>query len=77
MKTIEIEVSDLMQGFPVNGAIHVAGFIRSPHQIISIKWEIDDPEGSGSTECEAWRGQHEIECLTRAGYRVLSVDPHF
>lgn len=48
--------------------------IRSPHDVISIKWE---GEGfSGSTECEAWRGQHEIEALERAGYSVNSIELH-
>jgi hypothetical protein len=46
-----------------------------PHQLISIKWKVDN--ASGSTECEAWRGQHEIDCLTRAGYTVLSIEPRF
>lgn len=72
-----IEGSDLRTIEPVGGVFHVAGFIRSPNQMISIKWEVDNPVGSGSTECEAWRGQYEIDCLTRAGYRVLSIDPHF
>ena len=76
-RTAPIEGSDLRTIEPVGGVFHVAGFIRSPHQMISIKWEVDNPSGSGSTECEAWRGQHEIDCLTRAGYRILSIDPHF
>ena len=48
-------------------------WIKTPHQIIRIKWEVDG--ASGSTECEAWRGQHEIECLERAGYRIISILP--
>lgn len=75
MRTVPIEGSDLRIIEPVNGVFHVAGFIRSPHQMISIKCEVDN--ASGSIECEAWRGQYEIDCLTRAGYRVLSIDPHF
>jgi len=69
---VPVEGSDLSTIEPVGGVFHVAGLIRSPHQLISIKWEVDN--ASGSTECEAWRGQHEIDCLTRAGYTVLSVE---
>ena len=50
-----VEGSDLRTVEPVGGVFHVAGFIRSPHQMISIKSEVDNPAGSGSTECEAWR----------------------
>ena len=69
---VPVEGSDLRTIEPVNGVFLVAGLIRSPHQLISIKWEVDN--ASGSTECEAWRGQHEIDCLTGAGYTVLSVE---
>lgn len=75
MRQVPVTGSDLRTIEPVNGVFHVAGFIRSPNQLISIKWEVDN--ASGSTECEAWRGQYEIDGLTRAGYRVLSIDPHF
>lgn len=67
--------SDLRTAYPVGGVIRVGGFIRSPDQLISITWEVDN--ASGSTECEAWRGQYEIDCLTRAGYSVLAIEPHF
>lgn len=73
MRTAPIEGTDVRAIEPVNGVFHVAGIIRTPRQLISIAWEVDN--SSGSTECEAWRGQYEIECLTRAGYRVLSVQP--
>ena len=72
MRTVPIEGSDLRIIEPVNGVFNVAGLIRSPHQLISIKWEVDN--ASGSTECEAWRGQYEIDCLVRAGYTVLAID---
>lgn len=52
--------------------IDVSGWIKSPHQRISIKWECDG--ASVSTECEAWRGQFAIEELERAGYVVLTVE---
>lgn len=48
-------------------------WVRTPHQIIRIAWEVNG--ASGSTECEAWRGQHEIEGLERAGYRILAILP--
>ena len=48
-------------------------WVKDPHQIISIKWVVDG--FSGSTECEAWRGQYEIEKLERAGYRILDITP--
>lgn len=45
--------------------------IRSPRDVVSIGWEVDG--GSGSTDCEAWRVQHEMDKLTAAGYRLVSV----
>lgn len=71
MRHVPIEGQDITEITPVNGVLHVAGLIRSPMQKISIKWEVDN--SSGRTECEAWRGQYEIECLTRAGYAVKGV----
>lgn len=52
--------------------IDATRFVHSPYTIISIRWEVDG--ASGSTECEAWRGQYEIERLEAAGYRVISVE---
>jgi hypothetical protein len=75
MRTPPVTGSDLRTTEPVNGVLRVAGLIRSPHQLISIKWKVGG--ASGSTECEAWLGQHEIDCLTRAGYAVLAIEPHF
>lgn len=46
-------------------------WIRTPHQVIRISWTVDG--ASGSTECEAWRGQYEIDSLERSGYVILSV----
>lgn len=74
-RLLPVEGSDLCIVEPVGGVFRVAAFIRSPSQLISIKWEVDN--ASGSTECEAWRGQYEIDCLNSAGYRVLLIDPHF
>ena len=74
MRTPPVTGSDLRTIEPVNNVFLVAGLIRSPHQLISIKWEVGG--ASGSTECEAWLGQYEIDCLTRAGYAVLAIEPH-
>ena len=71
MKTLPIEGLDVTEITPSNGVIHVAGIIRTPHDKISIRWDVDG--ASGQTDCEAWRGQHEIDGLVRAGYRILSV----
>lgn len=46
--------------------------IRTPHDMVSIKWEVDN--ASGSTECEAWRVQHEIEMLEKAGYQIIAIE---
>ena len=46
-------------------------FIRSPHDVISIAWEVDN--ASGSTEVEAWKGQHTIDQLQAAGYTITGV----
>ena len=70
----EITGSDVTQIEPVNGAIHVGGLIKTPTQLIRINWEVDC--SSGETICQAWRGQHEIDCLVRAGYKILSVSLH-
>lgn len=53
--------------------IAVSTWVRDPYQMVCINWEVD--ASSGSTQCEAWRAQYEIECLERAGYKVLDVKP--
>lgn len=74
MKNVFIEGSDVTEITPVNGVLHVGGIIRSPYDLISICWEVDN--ASGSTQCEAWLGQFEIDNLTRAGYKIISVSLH-
>ena len=74
MRNVPIEGSNVSQVVPVNGVLHVGGITRSPYDLISIRWEVDN--ASGSTECEAWRGQFEIDNLTRAGYKIFSVSLH-
>ena len=69
--TYDIEKSDITQIEPVNGVMHVAGIVKTPDQLVRITWEVDG--SSGETICPAWQGQYEIDCLVRAGYRVLSV----
>ena len=70
MTTIDIQGTDVTEFTPLAGVIPLAG-IRSPNQAVCIRWEVDG--ASGSTECEAWRGQHEIDCLQRAGYAIKNV----
>jgi hypothetical protein len=71
MKNVPIEGYDINTATPVRGVLPVAGFVTSPKDIISLFWEVDG--ASGSTTCEAWRGQHEIDVLTRSGYIVTGV----
>ena len=73
MKTrhVSIEGSDLTQLSPVKGVIHVAGLIHNPTQLINILWEVDGC--SGSSQCEAWKGQYEIDQLVFAGYHIKGV----
>ena len=51
--------------------VDLTKFIKSPFTIIRIEWIVDN--ASGATECEAWRGQHEIDSLTQAGYEIKSI----
>lgn len=46
-------------------------FVKNATDIIRIVWEVDGC--SGATICPAWRGQHEIDGLTRAGYKIIRV----
>ncbi len=71
MNKLPIEGTDLAIAVPENGVLRVAGMIRSPHQLIVINWIVDGC--SGSSHCQAWRGQYEIDALVRAGYRIVSV----
>ena len=49
-------------------------WIKSPHQLISIEWNYKEI-CSGSTQCEAWRGQYHIDSFIRAGYTIESIVP--
>ena len=51
--------------------IDLTKFVKSPFNIIRIEWIVD--RSSGATECEAWRGQHEIDALTQAGYEIKTI----
>lgn len=46
--------------------------IRTPHDRVSIQWEVDGT--SGSTQCEAWLGQYNIDRLEAAGYTIVSIE---
>ena len=47
-------------------------FVHTPRCPVCISWETLDGY-SGSTTCEAWRGQYEIEKLEKAGYVIRSI----
>ena len=51
--------------------IDLTKFVKSPFNIIRIEWIVDN--SSGATECQAWRGQHEIDVLTQAGYEIKTI----
>lgn len=51
--------------------LDLRGVVKSPHDVMEIRWEVDG--SSGCTTCEAWRGQHEIDQLMKAGYTIMSV----
>lgn len=68
---MKITGSDVTEIKPSGGVIHVGGIIKTPQDKIRIKWEING--SMGSAECEAWLGQHQIDCLANAGYQVKSV----
>lgn len=45
---------------------------KTPFDKQMIYWIIDG--SSGQTICEAWRVQHEIDCLEKAGYKIIGVE---
>ena len=68
----EITGSDVTKIEPVNGVIHVGGIIKTHTQLIRINWEVDC--SPCETICQAWHGQHEIDCLVQSGCKILSVE---
>ena len=46
--------------------------VRDVHDMVRIIWEVDG--GSGATECEAWRCQHELDKLQAAGYHIVRLE---
>ena len=71
MRNIPIEGRDITEITPVSGVFHVAGIIRSPHDRVCIRWEVDG--SSGTTYCEAWKVQWELDGMTRAKYQIRSI----
>lgn len=61
----------LWKGNLMKTKIDLTKFVKSPFNIIRIEWIVDN--SSGVTECEAWRGQHEIDSLTQAGYEIKTI----
>ena len=55
----------------MRATLDLRGVVKTPHDVMEIRWEVDG--SSGCTTCEAWRGQHEIDQLVKAGYTILSV----
>lgn len=45
---------------------------KTPHDRQIIYWIVDNC--SGSTICEAWKAQYEIDCLESAGYKIINVE---
>ena len=43
----------------------------TPRTPVTIYWEVDGC--SGSTTCQAWRGQYEIDRLQSAGYIIRHI----
>lgn len=71
MRNAPIVGSDIVEVRPSNGRLLVGGLVRCPKTKITLFWHVDD--ASGSTTCEAWQGQHEIDCLNRAGYQIERI----
>lgn len=46
--------------------------VRSAYDMVRIIWEVDG--GSGATECQAWRGQYELDKLQAAGYHIVRLE---
>ena len=46
--------------------------VRNAHDMVRIIWEVDGC--SGATECEAWRGQYELDKLQAAGYHIVRLE---
>ena len=71
MKNIFISGSDIEEISFINGVALVGAIVRRPSDKISIFWQVDN--ASGTTNCEAWQGQHEIDCLVKAGYEIIKI----
>lgn len=58
-----------LQSHPI---IYIPINVKTPTDPVSIRWTVDG--ASGSSECEAWEGQHEIDRLQAAGYSITSIN---
>ena len=67
----EITGSDVTEIEPVNGVIYVAGIVKTPTQLMRIKWEMVGLPGE--TICQADCVQYEIDCLAQTGHKILSL----
>jgi len=57
--------------YPAGDRVNVTPIVTTPQQVISIGFELDG--AGGSKECEAWRGQYEIDTLVATGARITHV----
>jgi hypothetical protein len=60
------------QRVKANKMRHIKSNAKTPFDKQVIYWIVDN--SSGSTICEAWKTQHEIECLEKAGYKIINVE---
>ena len=51
---------------------HIKANAKTPFDKQVIYWIVDNC--SGSTICEAWKTQYEIECLESAGYKIINIE---
>jgi len=52
--------------------MQIKSYAKTPFCKQIIYWIVNG--SSGNTICEAWKVQYEIDCLERAGYKILGVE---
>jgi len=52
--------------------MQIKSYAKTPFCKQIIFWIVD--KYSGQTVCEAWKVQYEIDCLERAGYKIIGVE---
>jgi len=51
--------------------MQIKSYAKTPFCKQVIFWIVDN--SSGNTICEAWKVQYKIDCLERAGYKIIKV----